>query len=64
MVESQQDRKVLKMFAPYCPVHHSRVLLFAENIDSIENRGNGPAVHFHCSCGYEGTWQPASISAA
>jgi hypothetical protein len=46
------------MFAPYCPVHHSRVLLFSDNIDCIENGAEGLTVHFHCNCGFEGTWHP------
>lgn len=45
------------MFAPYCPVHNSRVLLFADNIDAIHSTDHGMEIQFHCNCGYEGTWQ-------
>lgn len=45
------------MFAPYCPVHNSRVLLFADNIDSIRSTDDGMEISFHCNCGYEGVWQ-------
>lgn len=46
------------MFAPYCPRHHSRVLLFAENIESLNRSESGFEVHFRCTCGYRGTWIP------
>lgn len=46
------------MFAPYCPIHGSHVLLFADNIDSIDNSGEGVTVHFHCTCGFNGVWDP------
>ena len=46
------------MFAPYCPTHRSRVLLFTDNIDAIAKGENGLIVRFHCTCGYQGTWRP------
>jgi hypothetical protein len=58
MVESQPDGEAIIVFAPYCPTHHSRVLLFAENIDGIDNRDGCPTIHFHCTCGFVGTWRP------
>lgn len=57
MVERQQERTELLMFAPYCPVHEAKVLLFADNIDSIRSTDHGVELLFHCNCGYEGTWQ-------
>jgi hypothetical protein len=51
------------MFAPYCPNHHSRVLLFADNIDSIEKGDEGLTVRFHCTCGYQGIWNPGVLAA-
>ncbi len=45
------------MFAPYCPVHDSRVLLFADSIDAIRSTEDGVEILFHCNCGYEGTWK-------
>ncbi|MCI0678362.1 MAG: hypothetical protein L0Z63_04880 [Actinobacteria bacterium] len=43
------------MFAPYCPIHGSRVLLFAENLIAIESTPRGWTLRFRCDCGYTGT---------
>lgn len=45
------------MFAPYCPVHGSRVLLFADNIESISNTAQGIDVYYRCNCGHTGVWR-------
>lgn len=45
------------MFAPFCPVHGSRVLLFAGNIRAIRNSSDGIEVHYRCTCGHEGVWR-------
>ncbi len=50
------------MFAPYCPTHLSRVLLFTENIDAIVKSENGLMVKFHCTCGYRGIWNPGDLA--
>lgn len=58
MVEAKPDRRTL-MFAPYCPRHDSRILLFTENIDAIEKGEAGLTIRFHCTCGYRGIWNRA-----
>lgn len=58
LVAREQNRGPL-MFAPYCPDHQSRILLFADNIDSIEKGETGLSVRFHCTCGYHGVWSPS-----
>lgn len=45
------------MFAPFCPVHGTRVLLFADNIRSIRNTSEGINVYYRCNCGHAGVWQ-------
>ena len=40
------------MFAPYCPIHGSKVLLGVESISSIRPTSGGLAVEFTCSCGH------------
>jgi hypothetical protein len=49
------------MFAPYCPVHGSRVLLSLDDIERLEHTSNGIAVHYRCLCGYRGVWNPQRI---
>ncbi len=44
------------MFAPYCPVHQSRVLLFADNIEGLRVEDDSVVVDYHCNCGFRGTW--------
>lgn len=44
------------MFAPFCPVHGSRVLLFSENIRSVRNTDHGIDIYYRCNCGYLGIW--------
>lgn len=51
------------MFAPYCPVHKSRVLLFADNIESIYRSTDGLVVRYHCTCGHQGIWHPELLAA-
>jgi hypothetical protein len=53
------------MFAPYCPSHGSRVLLFEENIERIVRTGDGLQIAYRCNCGYQGLWCPGNpLSAA
>lgn len=52
------------MFAPYCPVHGSRVLLFVENIEALERTDAGMKIHYRCNCGHEGVWEAHSLAAA
>lgn len=42
------------MFAPYCPQHESRVLLFADSIVALEQTDTGLRLWFKCTCGHEG----------
>jgi hypothetical protein len=51
------------MFAPYCPVHGSRVLLFEENIERIVRTGNGLQISYRCNCGYQGLFCPGDSAA-
>lgn len=44
------------MFAPFCPVHGTRVLLFAHNIESMRNTPSGIDVYYRCNCGHNGIW--------
>ncbi len=46
------------MFAPYCPKHRSRVLLNVDDIVDLRREEAGLLVHFRCSCGYVGRWDP------
>jgi hypothetical protein len=52
------------MFAPYCPVHQSRVLLFEDNIERLIRTSAGIQIVFVCNCGYHGTWCPGPIREA
>jgi hypothetical protein len=52
------------MFAPYCPVHQSRVLLFDDNIERLVRTSTGVQIEFVCNCGYRGTWCPGAVGAA
>lgn len=44
------------MFAPFCPVHASRVLLFTNNIEALDNTPDGIDVYYRCECGHHGVW--------
>lgn len=44
------------MFAPFCPIHGSRVLLFADSIEALEKTPTGFDVHYRCNCGHIGVW--------
>lgn len=44
------------MFAVFCPRHRRSVLLSTADIERLENRDDGIAVHFRCTCGYRGLW--------
>lgn len=44
------------MFAPYCPNHGHRVLLFVEDIVAVDATPLGIEVTYRCWCGYEGVW--------
>ena len=46
------------MFAPYCPEHGQRVLLSVDDIVDLTKEQTGILVHFRCSCGYVGRWDP------
>lgn len=46
------------MFAPYCPSHGSRVLLFSESIISLERSSHGMRIRYRCTCGHQGVWDP------
>ena len=48
----------LLMFAPYCPTHGSRVLLFDDNIERIVRTSTGLQIAYRCNCGYQGLWCP------
>lgn len=52
------------MFAPYCPTHGSRVLLFEENIERIVRTGTGLQIAYVCNCGYQGLWCPGNSRTA
>jgi len=43
------------MFKAHCPRHGSDVLLFADNIESVRNRGNGIELRWVCTCGHRGS---------
>jgi predicted SprT family Zn-dependent metalloprotease len=42
------------MFDIFCPAENARVLLFAHNIEKIQNKIEGIEVHYHCHCGQRG----------
>lgn len=42
------------MFAVYCSVHRSRVLMFPDNIESLVNSPTGVEIHWRCGCGQAG----------
>ena len=44
------------MFDIYCPDHGSRILLFTNDIEEIQNTEEGIEVHYRCTCGYRGVW--------
>lgn len=44
------------MFDVYCPRHQARVLVWTSMIDGIVNHSSCIVVHYHCGCGYPGTW--------
>lgn len=46
------------VFAPYCPVHGSRVLLFSDNVEMVQNTPKGIHVYYECNCGHHGVWHP------
>ena len=50
------------MFAPYCPDHGSRVLLFVENIEAIERTSKGIRIRYRCNCGHQGLWNAPTPS--
>lgn len=52
------------MFAPYCPVHGSRVLLFDDNIERIVRTSEGLQIAYRCNCGYQGLWSPGDSRSA
>ncbi len=52
------------MFAPYCPTHGSRVLLFDDNIERIVRTSNGLQIAYRCNCGYQGLWCPGDSGPA
>jgi hypothetical protein len=52
------------MFDIYCPQHGSRVLLDVTALESIDDTDAGLAVHYHCTCGYEGVWVTGHKAAA
>lgn len=49
------------MFAPYCPTHGSRVLLFDDNIERIVRTSEGLQIAFRCNCGYQGMFCPGDF---
>ncbi len=48
------------MFAPFCPQHHSRVLLSLADIESLHHTDRGIEVHYRCLCGHRGMWSASS----
>jgi hypothetical protein len=51
----KRDRGVV--FAVYCPHHRSRVLLCADDIETVVNGPSGIDVHWRCPCGRTGVLQ-------
>jgi hypothetical protein len=51
-IERKRDRGLV--FAVYCPHHGSRVLLCADDIETIVNGPRGIDVHWRCPCGWAG----------
>jgi hypothetical protein len=45
------------MFQIRCPAHGARVLLAADNIESLVNRRDGIELRYRCWCGHRGTWR-------
>ena len=49
------------MFAVHCPRHRRQVLLGISDIRSLDPAPDGGfIIGYHCPCGYEGHWPPAS----
>lgn len=46
------------MFTVHCPRHDAQVLVFPSGVDAIVNEPTGPVVHYHCTCGHRGVWNP------
>jgi hypothetical protein len=42
------------MFAPFCPTHHSKVLMTRRSVLSFWNGPDGPVIRWKCTCGHEG----------
>jgi hypothetical protein len=42
------------VFAVYCPRHRGRVLLFAQDIESLHNTDRGIELVYRCFCGHRG----------
>lgn len=42
------------MFDIYCPGHHSRVILFPDNIRAVVNHDHGVDLRWRCVCGETG----------
>jgi len=64
LVEGEPERKKPLMFAPYCPIHESRVLLFSDNIEAIRVEDDGMVLDYRCNCGYHGTWHASEKQSA
>jgi hypothetical protein len=44
------------LFTVHCPRHDAVVLIWPSGIDGITNVDGHIEVHYHCTCGYRGTW--------
>jgi hypothetical protein len=64
MVAEKQTPGGALMFAPYCPTHGSRVLLFDDNIERIVRTSKGLQIAYRCNCGYQGLWFPGDSGVA
>jgi len=56
-VEIGCKRDLGLVFAVYCPHHGSRVLLSADDIETVVNGPGGIDVHWRCPCGWAGVSQ-------